>query len=199
MPYDCETGNSGEAYGYGPKTGSAYTAYNLTLDNNGDWGVNAISNGGNEAKYWYTISSAQIDTLLTIRTCSQVGSTADARYAKSKVNSVNGLIIFPDEYVHPDGVVSPTNPNIPGTGGFTGDNYDLSSWYKMEAAGAVFLPITGRIETKKIQSTQQGHYWTSTFYLKQAYNMNFASVAFNVNAKVNRYYGCAVRLVHAVE
>ena len=89
---------------------------------------------------WWNLSWQQWKYLLTTRSVTNTLS-AGARYTMAKVGGVNGLIIFPDIYIHPEetGFVSGT---------FDGpSNYiasvDDTGWAKMEAAGCVFLPAAG--------------------------------------------------------
>jgi hypothetical protein len=59
----------------------------------------------------------------------------------AKVGGVNGLIIFPDIYTHPE-----ETGFVPGTFDGPSDyiaSVDDTGWAKMEAAGCVFLPAAG--------------------------------------------------------
>lgn len=65
------------------------------------------------------------------------------RYAKARVNGVAGLVLFPDGY---SGIVSGTGfatANNSFNCGFPTNSIDSDDWAVMEAAGAVFLPVTG--------------------------------------------------------
>ena len=62
----------------------------------------------------------------------------NARFAKASVNNVNGLILFPDQYKHPDDIALPETINID-TAQYT-SRYSASQWKKMENAGAVIDP-----------------------------------------------------------
>lgn len=198
MPYETNS----TANGYGPKNGNSISN-SLTISNKGDWGVNAISNGGNVAAIWHTMTQGQIDTLLTIRAGSTMGGITNARYVKAKVCNIQGIIIFPDEYVHPSGVANPSHVNSSGTGGWTSNNYNATKWEKMEVAGAVFLPVTNRISGESFVNAEEGYYWTTDFY---TYLNNYYAVALNfTNSNLSesdnqfRYSGCAVRLVRDVQ
>ena len=204
MPYDNDKSAASDVYGYGygPRTkNSAYLS--LTGDYaEADWGVhNRISNGGNEEGLWRTLTSDEWTRLLSSRDASTINGVSNARYAKANVNGINGLIIFPDEYSQPNGVTLPTAINTTGSGGCTGNIYSDSDWSKMEAAGAVFLPVTGRTEVAEVTSTSAGYYWSTTFagtsnnYRGKAFYMNFANMSLNASIALYRYYGCAVRLV----
>lgn len=202
MPYINYYTSSSYAYGYGPKVGNVYN-YDLTGDYaESDWGWhNQISNGGNANHTWRTMtggSGKEFDYLLNTRTASTVNGTADARFTKGKVNNVYGMILFPDSYVHPGDVTSPVGINSTSSGGWYGNNYNLASWEKMEAAGAVFLPVTGRTESATVASTGYGYYWSASYNTSsntKAYQLYFASGQAAPYNSIYRYYGCAVRLV----
>ncbi|MBR3947124.1 MAG: hypothetical protein IKJ56_08520, partial [Bacteroidales bacterium] len=66
---------------------------------NADWGVyNKISNGGNSAGKWRTLTNSEWNYVISNRT--------DARYLRgtATVNGVNGLILLPDNWTLPTGV-----------------------------------------------------------------------------------------------
>lgn len=52
----------------------------------------------------------------------------------------NGVILFPDDYTQPNGI-SINNNNA----AFSSNSITHSQWKLMEAAGAIFLPVTGRL------------------------------------------------------
>lgn len=199
-PYDYLMGNATYAYGYGPKSGSN-VLINLTVDSlGGDWGVNAINNGGNVACMWRTLTQEQVNYLMT-------RSNVSKRFAKAKVCGVSGLIILPDDYVHPYGVRELKAINTAGNGGWSSNIYydNESVWNKMEIAGAVFLPITGRLDNSNeiINNTSFAYYWTSSqddsYANKCAYCLYFGNAEFSMSTAQKRYYGCAVRLVRDVQ
>ena len=189
MPYCNWYTNQTSAYGYGPRT-NAYT-YNYDIVGefkNADWGVyNSISNGGNAPNLWRTFVSAEWTYVWKTR-------SETTRFAKATVNGVNGLILFPDGYTHPDGFSPLTNVNETGGGGWTGNVFSSADWSKIEAMGAVFLPVTGRAENATIAVTAGGYYWSATQNAKNAFDIYFGSSTFSDNS-IYRYYGCAVRVV----
>ena len=151
QPYN--TTGGGKAYG--PTEG------NLTDGNaNADWGVyNAISNGGNLANLWRTLTKDEWNYVLNTRSASTVNGTANARYAKAAVANVQGLILFPDSYTHPVGVDLPTNIN----NNNNGNDFTVSDFALMEANGAVFLPCAGiRYGATLSYVGAYGGYWSST-------------------------------------
>ena len=128
--------------------------------------------------------------LFNTRSASTVNGTANARYAKGTVNSVAGVILFPDSYTHPDGVAQPTNINSSGAN-YTGNNYSTSDWTAMQAAGAVFLPQA------------DSGYWTST--PQQSASANAWRIYFDATEirlatesgsdRINKGTYCSVRLI----
>lgn len=203
MPWNNGQSGSGTyGHGYGPRVG--YTSNVSLVDDyaQADWGVfNSISNGGNASGLWRTSTSVEWQVILANRDASTLNGTSNARYAKAIVNTDSGMIVFPDVYTHPNDVSLPSSINVTGSGGWTSNNYSLSDWKKMEAMGAVFLPITARtgVETMTPQLTT-GYYWSTTVAPVQngnarAFCMYFSNMEFSASSPYFRYYGMAVRLV----
>lgn len=168
-----------------------YTNYTTFVD----WGSNSINNGGEVINEWRTLNQAEWSYLFNTRSNTSNLGTDDARYAKGKVNNVQGVILFPDGYTHPTGVAVPTGINN-GASGYT-TNYPLTDWAMMEAAGAVFLPAAGyRNGTNVYDPGSDGYYWSSgTRNTASAYGMSFVSTDFYFMLSFNRNYGLSVRLV----
>ena len=188
-----------DLFGWG--TGSNPTLSTTTINDYQtfvDWGNNPISNGGNAANSgWRTLSQAEWVYVFNTRENNTNLGTANARYAKGKVNNVQGVILFPDGYTHPTAITAPTGINDIGNTGLNSNIYTLAQWTEMEAAGAVFLPVSGsRSGTSVI--TGNGFYWSSTPIrnIFEAYSVIFSNVYFNA-AYPNRYryLGSSVRLV----
>lgn len=204
QPYNTSSlNNSIYTNGYGPTDGSTYT-YSLTgTYANADWGVynkrsnqNKIEGGGNHE--WRVLTSEEWDYLFDGR--STIG--VDIRFAKAYLfGSVHGMILFPDNYTHPEGVAVPEGVNETGDASWEGNQYDATEWGKMEAAGSVFLPAVGTRLLGDVNSTGEfGCYWTSTsgedIY---AWGMDFDKSPINeitiVVCKDMRNGGHAVRFV----
>lgn len=171
-----------------------------------DWGANAISNGGNKADCWYAMSDTQWDYLLNTRATTTSSmptgtNSANARYIKAQVASINGLILFPDGYDHPDNAsVSVNSAKYNTTNiGYSTFIVDANNWKKMEDAGAVFLPAAGfRHGTDVVTPGTYGAYWTSTYPSEtgMGYSFDFdGSNILNSQFSSKRSTGCAVRLV----
>ena len=162
-----------------------------------DWG--AMMGTG-----WFTLSKDEWTYLLNTRSASNVGGTDNGRYAKAKVNDVQGIILFPDTYTHPDGVTAPTGVNATGNTGWNGNSYTVADWTKMETAGCVFLPAAGSRDGNSVSyAGTTGTYWWSTHYegggdaVDRAYNLYFTNNYLLPTAGSYRDMGCSVRLVQA--
>jgi hypothetical protein len=214
-PYDY-MGNivGSSAYGYGPrhKEGYVYTyTFSLVGDyENSDWGVyNAISNGGNTAGQWRTLTGGtgkEWEYLMKTRGASTVSGVSNARYLKAKVNNINGYIIFPDDFILPEGIdITNSQINISSYLAWTNVSSSLTSadWMKMEVAGAIFLPCTGyRSYSSNNPSftADNGYYWSSSYYNAQnAYNIQMGGGSPMFDANSAKRIGCSVRLVRDVE
>lgn len=151
---------------------------------NYDWGVNnAISNGGNKAGMWRTLTLYEWDYLNSTRT-----NASDLR-GQATVNERAGYILLPDGWSTPSGLTFTANPN-----NFTTNSYSASEWSKMEAAGAVFLPCAGlRDGTGVERFGSDGGYCSSTAENSNAYVFFFSSGDAYVSYHY-RYYGYSVRL-----
>lgn len=170
-----------------------------------DWGTNAIANGGNKANCWYTLSKDEWMYIMDSRTTTTTNMPAgidsnNARYVVAKVNSKNGLIIFPDNYAHPADASVSTNGVIcyNDTNNRPYDSYLVSnsSWEKMEAAGAVFLSAAGSRYSTFEGVGSRAVYWTSTPYSENvigAHPFHFTNGLMNTTWGP-RYGGHSVRL-----
>ncbi|MCR5361715.1 MAG: hypothetical protein K6E73_06855 [Bacteroidales bacterium] len=173
---------------------------NLTGDYaNADWGVNnAISNGGNKAGLWRTLTKDEWSYLTYKRT------NASSKYGVATVNNVNGLVLLPDSWTLPDGVTfNSGRANLNGSDYYkTVNDYSAEEWAKMEANGAVFLPAAGyRTGTAMLYVGSNGLYWLSSVSDSEAYRAysgNFHSSNVYVIGS-NFRDGLSVRLVRGVE
>ncbi len=129
---------------------------------NADWGVyNAISNGGNQAGMWRTLTENEWTYLLNTRSASTVDGVANARYAMATVVGVAGLIVFPDTFTLPAGltVINVNTANV----SYLNNTYTDSQWIQMEAAGCIFLPAAGERSGTNVEGGNiAGCYWSST-------------------------------------
>ncbi len=144
---------------------------------NYDFGIyNPISNGGNKAGLWRMLTGDEWEYLMHGR------KDAEYLFALGMVNDVRGLIILPDNWKEPSGLTF--NPStLKGMTYYEYDEHDaqgyanleadygksedfnyadniytVTQWEKMEAAGAVFLPVIIRLVGR-----QEGGYWSSSY------------------------------------
>lgn len=94
-----------------------------------DWGIyNTISNGGNRAGRWRTLSVNEWAYLLMRRPGAFLLSYS------ATVENQKGMVLLPDDfYEHDNDTINPTVFHL----------YDATQWHIMERAGAVFLPCAG--------------------------------------------------------
>lgn len=144
---------------------------------------------------WFALNEAQWKYLLNTRKGSTVCGTANARYVKARVGLMYGLILFPDDYVHPDDRIELTNINnyslsLANFVRLTTDEFDV-----LETAGAVFLPYAGYYEGGYANLNAQGHY---AFYKSATKIGKFKSVtsSWEFPETDNAAYYYPIRLVH---
>ena len=154
-----------------------------------DWGAAASKNLGYG---WRTLTSTEWTYLLNERT------SVTNRYCKATVNSVPGMVIFPDSYSHPSGPATITSANTTGVN-FTTNTWSGDNWTAMETAGAVFLPAAGYRNGTAVGSVGVcGYYWSSTAgnaNASYAYNLDFGGGFVNPAESLGRCNGRSVRLV----
>lgn len=134
-----------------------------------DWGVNSISNGGNKANLWRTLTKNEYTYLFVNR------PDAVRLFAFGKVRGISGIILLPDEWTTPSGVVfMPSTENgLENKGNyysvhhidqFSDNTYTAEHWAIMEKAGAVFLPAAGyrKHGIDYEEDELRGMYWSST-------------------------------------
>ncbi|MBO7055556.1 MAG: hypothetical protein J6W37_09250 [Bacteroidales bacterium] len=157
---------------------------------NYDWGVyNKISNGGNQAGLWRTLTIYEWYYLINTRV------NASNKNGIATVNGVSGLILLPDTWTLLDGMTFTSGTN----GDFALNTYSASDWSKMEMNGAVFLPAAGsRYETDIRGVGSFGTFWSSSAYDGgSAVCLHFDSV-FVYADHMCRCSGRSVRLVQDV-
>lgn len=155
---------------------------------NYDWGVyNAISNGGNQAGLWRTLTAAEWDYLTSGRTFN--GDSGEGHCCQIlKVNDVLGLLIYPDDFTQQDGYSTASNLN------------DVPE-------GCAFLPMAGYREVREVsQLGSYGRYWSSTVNGSNTSNAYVMRFGFNSSNRlrvfpvtdIEKRIGCSVRLVQNV-
>ena len=166
-----------------------------------DWGkYNIISNGGNEMGLWRTLSYSEWLYILHGR------DYASNLRGVASVNSVNGLILLPDDCILPNsisfqgGVVN----GLYGAEYYSSHNkYTLEEWKILEHYGAIFLPAAGDRSGVTIHNVgSRGIYWTSSpadVHLAETMEFSSGHVESSDNLRGNKANGLSVRLVQDVE
>ena len=161
--------------------------YNLTGDYaQGDWGTNMGSG-------WRTLKSIEWKYVFEDRT-----TTSGIRFAKAKVNDVNGVILLPDDWSTEYYSLNATN--------MKNDQYgsnliSQADWINIFAPhGAVFLPAAGfRGGTSVQEPGVVGYYWTaSSNTTQESYAVRFGN-NYLERSGYQRHYGRSVRLAKAAE
>lgn len=169
-----------------------------------EWGVNAISNGGNQPNVWRTLTKNEWTYLLLLR------PNAATLCALGKVKEVCGLILLPDNWETPQGVSfvpsskkgfvkKNTYYKSAQQNGYSHNVYTAEQWSAMESAGAVFLPAVGYRWGKDLKHTgTSGCYWSSTPNEEdeaEAYNVDFSAGYLGASSRTGLGFGQSVRLV----
>ena len=166
--------------------------YNDIAGTNYDWGVyNKISNGGNQAGQWRTLTQSEWNYLISGR------SQASRLMGQGRVNNVNGLILLPDGWETPSSVKFTYDP-----GNYSTNVYSQDEWTVMESYGAVFLPAAGRRRNGASVSGvgEGGVYWSSSYGNdSSAYGVDFSYSSVNAGGSYNRSRGFSVRVVQEAE
>ena len=191
QPWSTSTTNS-DYYAYGS---NSYNLYDQT--GQADWGYNAISNGGNtENNGWRTLTKDEWEYVFNTRI-----TASGIRYAKAKVNNVNGVILLPDDWSSSYYTLNNTNNS---GANYTSNTITASQWNTLEQHGAVFLPAAGSRDGTSVSSVggTDGGYWSASYY--NSNSANACRVHFLSNLLYPSYYnsrcsGQSVRLVASVE
>ena len=175
--------------------GTGNSPWRTSTDNNDystftDWGINAISNGGNQPSFWRTLTGNEWQYLLKKR------SDATSLFGFSKVNDTKGLILLPDNWKTPSGASF-----YPGELDFSYNIYTIEQWTIMESAGAVFLPADGLLFNREHSEAGGegkwycGYYWSASEYdYRYADCLEFGSHGATTGSQL-RVCGFSVRLV----
>ena len=156
-----------------------------------DWGKNKIED--NAPNTWRTLTYDEWKYLRYDRT------NADDLVGVAQVNGVNGLILLPDNWTCPSGVTFKSGSHREYTvkAYRKYQTFTASQWSKLESAGAVFLPASGKRSGSYVDDVQRGGwYWSATgnYYLA-AGSLHFCSDEASVYDSGSRYTGRSVRLV----
>ncbi len=151
-----------------------------------DWGINAISNGGNTADMWRTLSANEWTYITGQRT------NYESLCGRATVNGIQGFILLPDDWVSPGVPFQGSKDN-----GYELNQFTLADWQKMEAAGAVFLPACGGRTGTEMTSTAVQYWSTNEGSSCYAYDIiTNGDTAFRLKTnQVERSSAFGVRLV----
>lgn len=174
-----------------------YSLYHQT--GQADWGYNSINNGGNTINLWRTLSNLEWVYVFDTRS-----TLSGIRYAKAKVNNVNGVILLPDDWsTNYYSLYSTDTPSA----SFTRNTITASQWSTLEQHGAVFLPAAGtRGGTSIGNEGSYGRYWSaSRHYEPPHYISNCADCIYFLDTNIGttgfvyNSAGGSVRLVCPAE
>ena len=147
-----------------------------------------ISNGG--GKLWFLLTDNEWEYVLFHRT-----TDSGIRYAKAKVNGMNGIIILPDNWKSSNYNLKNTNDNY---AKYSSNSISQKKWDEiMEPAGAVFLPTAGARF-----GNREGHYTVSGIgeYGSYLIDSKESELYFDdIRVKITVGGGDAVRLACPVE
>lgn len=165
---------------------------------NADWGVNNGSSiqykGVPSGTTWRTLTSAEWNYLMN----------RASKVAFATVKGVKGILLLPDIASNGfDEWELPASVSLSYTKTSYSDNNVLeSTWNILEAAGVIFLPVTGYRQGTVHWGSTEGHYWSSTYdtfdgYDNLAYGLKFTGSSVTVTSTgMFTSEGRAVRLVH---
>ena len=127
--------------------------------NNQDWFSYNNYSAPSDGISWYVMSQAEWEYLFVSRTVTNTLSPG-ARYSKATIDGTyKGVIVFPDNYTHPDG--TGFEGNCENATEAYSSTVSLEGWALMEAAGCVFLPAAG-YSTASSQVNQAAVYQSTT-------------------------------------
>ena len=163
-----------------------------------DWGYNPIANGGNEENCgWRTLTGEEWTYLLNTR-----NTKSGIRYAKARVNEVNGVILLPDDWDRSCYKLKKTNKE---NAKYDENVIDAYEWIGLEECGAVFLPVAGiRVynfngrmnEIAVAHVNACGFYWSASCAGRDdAVCLKINNSSLSTGKGEGRYNACSVRLV----
>lgn len=175
-----------------------------------EWGEKIACNSNGDNIQWRTLSGDEWRYLFCGR------KNAENLFGFGRVNGVCGLIVLPDDWETPIGLMfypsllkglsrnmfrnSFSNPSEIN---YSHNTYSVDDWKKMEHAGAVFLPAAGErynIYVKLYDDNYpMGCYWSSSRSQNLSYwdsgSLDFFSKSFYPDSYGHRCLGLSVRLV----
>ena len=187
---------------------SDYASGNIYNTDN-DWGVNEISNGGNQPRKWRTLSETEWDYLCDTRCGSTgwIGWFDELNYQPYSnllqrngvvVNNVQGTIFLPDIFA-----TDASYRDYLRSSYWDDFNNNSGKWLDVSSKGAIFIPRgTGYRSGNTVNTSDlHGYYWTSQWtstYPTIIYFKNNGEAYYNGASNYKSYVGCSVRLVRDV-
>lgn len=169
----------------------SYPSSSIT-DTYNDWGkYNAISNGGNKAGVWRTLTKDEWIYLIQQR------DDYWKKMAAGTVNGRHGIILLPDTWNLPDGLTFSAS-----NGYYSSNVYEGEDWEKMQTAGAIFLPCAGSREGTTMNNPEKGRYWSADAIYgscTQGHHYRFEENAISDITNYDVCTGYSVRLVKDAE
>ena len=158
-----------------------------------DWGT-VMGNG------WRTLTSDEVKYLLGHRGNGRPDFAQ--KYGVARVAGIDGVILLPDDWKLPDDVALffTFNSGASTTDSYADHNeYSAEQWQTLEAAGAVFLPVTGMRYGSNMfaEETHTGYYWTATESDGQIGGISVTAKKVGLTSETGEYAE-AVRLVYDV-
>jgi hypothetical protein len=154
-----------------------------------DWGT--LSIGSDSPNTWRTLSRTEWNYLFKTRT------DHDNKYGTATVAGSHGLILIPDNWSVPDGVVF--NPGSRYDYGWDYNIYSSDEWEVMSASGAVFLPAAGYRESTIINNVETYGKYRASFTEGNQCGVFFGSTDSpylgTTVGSMDYYCGYSVRLV----
>lgn len=139
---------------------------------------------------WRTLSFGEWDFVLVYR------KDAELKRGTGTVNGIHGLILLPDRWQNPKGIVF-----CPGCISWNDNKLSRAQWEQMQKSGAVFLPASDYVwADNPPQPGMAGLYWTATPKGdKEAYFMYFYEGRAYASVVNQRCFRQSVRLVRDVK
>ena len=158
-----------------------------------DWGTNQI--GSDAPNTWRTLTDEEWGYLKYNR------PNASSLQGVAQVNGVNGLVLLPDNWTCPAGITFKSgyhnNHSVEAYGQH--QTFTADQWSKLEAAGAIFLPVTGVRNASSVSGTNYSYYWSASEIESNDEGGCCCFIFYSEEATVScgypRLYGMSVRLV----
>ena len=184
-----------DLFAYGETNPNAdYAAVDSNVSGtNNDWGRHAgISNGGNTADQWRTLTWAEWKNLLRRETGITINGVPNASYVMANINGCNGLLLLPDGFdpaalsatlstsINSWDAASINTVNYKRTSGgvynetgtirpsVTYVPISLADWAVLEAAGCVYMVANGWLHNHVVTNLDDGLYWLGSEYIDTA-------------------------------